>query len=119
MITQRILKAALKGVNSPYTNAELDILALHCTTQEDASKKVERQLRKSEAALLLQSHLGQTFKGVVSGVNEAGYWVRIFTPPAEGKLLGLNDHLELGHPVNVKLIHTNVERGFIDFELKH
>ena len=119
LITQRILKAALKGVNSPYTNAELDILALHCTTQEDASKKVERQLRKSEAALLLQSHLGQTFKGVVSGVNEAGYWVRIFTPPAEGKLLGLNDHLELGHPVNVKLIHTNVERGFIDFELKH
>ena len=119
LITQRILKAALKGVNSPYTNAELDVLALHCTTQEDASKKVERQLRKSEAALLLQSHLGQTFKGVVSGVNEAGYWVRIFTPPAEGKLLGLNDHLELGHPVNVKLVHTNVERGFIDFDLKH
>lgn len=119
LITQRILKAALRGVNSPYSNAELEVLALHCTTQEDASKKVERQLRKSEAALLLQSHLGQSFKGVISGVNEAGYWVRIFTPPAEGKLIGLNEHLELGHTVNVKLVHTNVERGYIDFELRH
>ena len=119
LITQRILKAALKGVNSPYSNAELDVLALHCTTQEDASKKVERQLRKSEAALLLQSHIGQNFKGVISGVNEAGYWVRIFTPPAEGKLVGLSDHLELGHLVNVKLVHTNVERGYIDFEVRH
>jgi len=119
LITQRILKAALKGGTAPYTNVELEVLALHCTTQEDASKKVERQLRKSEAALLLQSHLGQSFKGVISGINEAGYWVRIFTPPAEGKLLGLNDHLELGHQVSVKLVHTNVERGYIDFELRH
>jgi len=118
LITQRILKAALKGVSSPYTNAELEVLALHCTTQEDASKKVERQLRKSEAALLLQSHIGQHFKGVISGINDAGHWVRIFTPPAEGKLIGLNDNLELGHQVSVRLVHTNVERGYIDFEIK-
>jgi len=119
LITQRILKAALKGINSPYSDAELEVLALHCTTQEDASKKVERQLRKSEAALLLQSHIGKNFKGVISGINEVGHWVRIFTPPAEGKLIGFHDHLELGHPVCVKLVHTNVERGYIDFEFRH
>ena len=119
LITQRILKAALKGANSPYTNAELDQLALYCTAKEDASKKVERQLRKSDAALILRSRIGQRFRGVVSGVNDSGHWVRIFTPPAEGKITGLHDHLELGQQISVKLIHTNVERGFIDFELMH
>jgi exoribonuclease-2 len=117
LITQRVLKAALLGANSPYTNAELEQLALHCTTQEDASKKVERQIRKSEAALMLHTRVGQRFKGVVSGVNETGHWVRIFSPPAEGKIMGLHEQLALGQAITVRLQHTYVERGFIDFEL--
>ena len=80
---------------------------------------MERQLRKSDAALILRSRIGQRFRGVVSGVNDSGHWVRIFTPPAEGKITGMHDHLELGQQISVKLIHTNVERGFIDFELMH
>ena len=41
--------------------------------------------------------------------------MRIFEPPAEGKLVHGFDGLEVGDKLRVKLISTDVERGFIDF----
>ena len=41
-------------------------------------------MRKSEAALFLGPLVGQTFDAIVTGHVDAGTWVRIFTPPAEG-----------------------------------
>ncbi|HEY2797024.1 MAG TPA: RNB domain-containing ribonuclease [Thermoanaerobaculia bacterium] len=117
LITQRLVKAALGGAGAPapYTDAELSALAAHCTEQEDDADKVERQVRKSAAALLLESRTGQRFDGVVTGASEKGTWVRIFDPPAEGKLVHGFDGLEVGDKLRVKLISTDVERGFIDF----
>ena len=117
LVTSRLLKAALAGAPAPYTRAELAQLALHCTRQEDAAQKVERQMRKSEAALLLESHVGQRFDALVTGSNADGAWVRVFAPPAEGKLQGDVAGLAIGAKVRVKLVSTNVERGFIDFVL--
>ena len=118
LITSRLLKAALAGKDAPYSNEELDALAQHCTHQEDAAQKVERRMRKSEAALLLESRIGERFDAVVTGSAAEGVWVRIFTPPAEGKLVGGNGSLKVGDKVRVKLVFTNVERGFIDFVVK-
>jgi len=115
LITQRLLKAALAGQPPPYGDAELSTLAAHCTQQEDDADKVERLVRKSAAALLLETRIGQRFDGVVTGASEKGTWVRIFEPPAEGKLLHGFDGLEVGDKLRVKLISTDVERGFIDF----
>ena len=115
LITSRLLKAALAGKPSPYSNAELAALAVHCTRQEDAAQKVERQMRKSEAALVLESRIGQRFEGIVTGSTIDGVWVRIFSPPAEGKLIAGAGGLQVGEKVHVKLQRTNVERGFIDF----
>jgi exoribonuclease II len=115
IITLRLIKSVLAGEKSPYSVQELKALALHCTLQEDASKKVERQLRKSEAALLLRPRVGQYFDGIVSGVNEKGTWIRVFDPPVEGRLVGEFEDYAVGHLIRVKLIFTHVERGFIDF----
>jgi exoribonuclease-2 len=119
LITLRLIKAILAGVHSPYSNVELDELAAHCTVQEDAAKKVERQMRKSEAALLLHSRIGQRFNGVITGTGTHGMWVRIFEPPAEGRLSGEMPELKVGQLVRVRLVSTSVERGFIDFVLAH
>ncbi len=116
LITARLLKATLAHQPAPYSNAELDALATHCTRQEDAAQKVERQMRKSEAALLLESRIGERFDAVVTGNAADGMWVRLLNPPAEGKLLRGLSALKVGDKVRVKLMATNVERGFIDFE---
>ena len=117
LITSRMIKGLLAGTRPPYNLAELEALAQHCTEQEDAVQKAERRMRKSEAALLLQSHVGQQFDAIVTGRSVSDTWVRIFSPPVEGKLVGRLPELEVGQRIRVKLVVANVERGFIDFVL--
>jgi len=115
LITQRQLKSALAGRPPAYGDAELDGLARHCTTQEDAATKVERQVRKSAAALLLASRIGERFEALVTGAAEKGTWVRVVRPSVEGRLVRGFDGLDVGDHVQVELVHVDVERGFIDF----
>ena len=116
LITLRLVKAALAGIPAPYSDAELAELAAHCTAQEVAARKVERQVRKSEAALLLHSSVGQHYSGIVTGLNSQGAWV---APPAEGRLTGALPELKMGQTIRVQLVSTSVERGFIDFAVAH
>ncbi|HEY6931373.1 MAG TPA: RNB domain-containing ribonuclease [Thermoanaerobaculia bacterium] len=115
LITQRLLKAALAGGPPAYAEGELEELAAHCTEKEDDADKVERQVRKSAAALLLESRIGERFDAVVTGASEKGTWVRIFAPPVEGKLVHGFEGVAVGQRLRVKLIRTDFERGFIDF----
>ena len=115
LLTQRLLKAALEGKPVPYSKDELDVLAAHCTEAEDAANKVERQVGKSAAALLLESRIGEQFDSIVTGASEKGTWVRLLTIPVEGKLVQGFEGLDVGERVRVQLMDTNVERGYIDF----
>jgi len=115
LVTQRLIKAALAGSGSPYTNEQLVTLAAHCTNQEDAAQKVERLLRKSAAACLLSDRIGMELDGLVTGAGAKGTWVRTFDPPVEGRIEGDHAGLDVGDRVRVKLVHTDPERGFIDF----
>jgi len=115
VITQRLLKAALSAAAAPYGDEQLRTLAAHCTEQEGNAAKVERQVRKSAAALLLQSHLGEQFAAIVTGAADKGTWVRISQPLAEGRLVQGCAGLDVGDAVRVRLLHTDVQRGFIDF----
>jgi len=115
LITQRLLKAALAGQPVPYGRDQLETLASHCTQQEDAAQKVERLLRKAAAACLLDGQIGREFDGLVTGAAPKGTWARIFEPPVEGRITQGSQGLDVGDRVRLKLIHTDPERGFIDF----
>jgi VacB/RNase II family 3'-5' exoribonuclease len=115
LITQRLLKAVLAGRKVPYGSDQLAALATHCTAKEDDAQKVERLMRKAAAALVLGSMLGREFDGIITGASPKGTWVRIFDPPAEGRVEQGSQGLDVGDRVRVRLIHTDPERGFIDF----
>ena len=115
LITQRLVKAALAGHPWPYSLAELERLAAHCTKQEDAANKVERQVRKAAAALVMESRIGAAFDAIVTGASNKGTWVRVGAPPIEGKLVRGERGLDIGDRVHVRLVSVDVERGFIDF----
>lgn len=115
LLTQRLLKAAMEGKPVPYSKDELDTLAAHCTEAEDAANKVERQIAKSAAALVLESKIGEQFNSIVTGASKKGTWVRLLTMPVEGKLISGFDGIDVGDRIHVQLIFVDVEKGFIDF----
>ena len=115
LLTQRLIKAALAGAPVPYGVEELRRLALHCTVQEDNAAKVERQVRKSAAAMLLGARIGEHFDAIVTGASIKGTWVRIDYPAVEGKLASGAKGFDVGDHLRVKLMNVDVERGFIDF----
>ena len=116
LLSHRLLKAALAGRRAPYSDAQLESLAAHCTAQEDHAAKVERRVAKSAAALLLANRLGETFDGIVTGAAAKGTWVRIVRPAVEGRLTRGFESADIGHHVRVRLLSVDVERGYIDFE---
>lgn len=115
LVTQRLVKAVLAAQPAPYSDAELVAIAAHCTEREDAARKVERTMRKVVAAQLLSKRIGQNFPGIVTGVTPGGIYARTFTPPAEGRIMQGEQGLDVGDHVRLRLLHTNPERGFIDF----
>lgn len=115
LISQRQYKAFLRGKTPSYTLDELYRLAAHCTQQEDAAMKVERQVNKSAAAALLSSQIGKVFKGIITGAGAKGTWVRIFQPAVEGKVIRDFEGLNIGDKVSVQLKHVDISKGMIDF----
>ena len=115
LLVQRLLKSAISSSKLPYTGDELTELARHCTEQEDAAKKVERQVIKSAGAMLLANRVGEKFSVTVTGASEKGTWVRLLSPPIEGKLVKGQDNKKVGDRLRVQLVFTDIERGYIDF----
>ena len=115
LVTQRLLKAALAGKPSPYTRDELVSIAAHCTEREDSARKVERQVRKSAAAVSMSSRVGEDFDAIVTGVNPNGTFVRLIHPPVEGRVMRGEANLDVGDRIRVRLLSTDPNRGFIDF----
>lgn len=116
LVIQRLLFAAIQGAERPYNDAELEKIAQRCTEREDAARKVERLMRKIAAARLVRKFMGQTFGAIVTGASGKGVFVRLFSPPVEGKVVRGEAGMDVGEKVRVRLVEVDEERGFIDFE---
>jgi exoribonuclease II len=115
LVTQRVLHAMTRGEAAPYSDADLAAIALHCNEADKALRKIERDMQKRVAAVAMASRIGQVFPGVVTGASDKGVYVRVIQPPFEGRVVQGGDGLDVGDKVNVKLIHTDPARAFIDF----
>jgi VacB/RNase II family 3'-5' exoribonuclease len=115
LITQRLVKAELAKAAPPYSEAELNAIAAHCTEREDAARKVERKMRKVAAAVLMQHRIGEVFDAIVTGASEKGIYARIIRPPVDGRVMRGEQGLRVGEKIQVKLLSADPERGFIDF----
>jgi len=115
VVGQRILKAYIAKAAQPYSADELSAIAARCTLMEDNARKVERDMQKRIAAVVLHSRIGQSFPAIVTGVNNYGTFVRTLNPHVDGKLVEGGKGLDVGDRVTVRLVATNPEKGFIDF----
>ncbi len=117
VVTQRILKAWLNGEPQPYPEGLLDAIALRCTEMEDQARKVEREMQKRIAAVVLQKHIGQSYRAVVTGANHYGIFIRTLDPHVEGMLVRGGKGLDVGDRITARLISTDPQRGFVDFSV--
>jgi exoribonuclease-2 len=115
LVTQRLVKAAVSNEPSPYSNEELEQIAIHATERDGAARKVERRMRKALAAGLLKDRIGEQFPAIVTGVTPKGTFVRLTRPVADGMVVSGEKGLRVGDKTRVRLVGTNPERGFIDF----
>ena len=106
----------MDGARAPYSRDELEELARHCTQKENDANKVERLVAKSAAAMLLYSRIGERFDAICTGAAQKGTWVRIFDPPIEGRLIDGFEGVDVGQRLKVQLVHTDVQKGYIDFK---
>ena len=114
VVTQRLLKAFVAGRKGPYSDDEMEVIARNCTVKEDAARKVEREMRKRVAAVVMSNRIGETFDAIVTGATPKGTFVRVMQPHVEGMLLQ-GHGLDVGDKLRVKLVRTDVQRGYIDF----
>lgn len=115
LVTQRLLKATERRADMPYREEELHEIAQRCTEREREAKKVERAMRKRIAAHFIRDRVGESFVATVTGRTSGGVWVRLLSPPVEGRLTG-GGAADVGDTIRVRLARVDVRRGFIDFD---
>ena len=115
VVTQRLLKAFTTGTPGPYSDEELSGIAKNCTLKEDAARKVEREMSKRLAAVVMSKRIGEIFDAIVTGVTPHGTFIRVMKPHVEGLLAQGYQGLDVGDKLRVKLTRTDVQHGYIDF----
>ena len=114
-VTQRLIRAVRLSRPAPYSDDELTAIALNCTLKEDGARKVERGMPKRIAAVAMGSRIGETFDAIVTGVTVHGTFIRVFKAAVEELLAQGQRGADVGDKLRVKLIRTDIQRGYIDF----
>jgi len=136
LIVHRIINDIIN--NKTRTINELESLCLHCSSMEEKATKAERASIKLMQVKYLSNKVGETFHGVVSGINERGLFVELNKNKCEGfvrmkdipgdfynfdrksnTIIGQNTLAEysLGDNVKASVLSTNIEKKHIDLKL--
>lgn len=137
VMVHRLLQHYLNGGKSA-DETKFERLCEHSSNKEKQAADAERDSTKYYQVLYMQNAIGQTFKGVVSGVTEWGVYVEIEENKCEGmiKLKELNDDfyhfdepnyrvighnsgrvINLGDELTIRVKNADLVRRQLDFEL--
>lgn len=138
LMVHRTLATILKGERITEAPADIEIKAVHASERGEAAAEAERASVKLKQVEYFAKHIGETRKGVVSGVSEWGIYVEDTETMAEGmvRLMTLTDDsyiydpkkyavvgfktkkvIALGDPVTYTVDGVDLEQRTIDFRL--
>lgn len=84
LLAHRLLTDILKQKKSPYTAARLEELCMKSSEQEKKATECEREGIKYKQMEYLSHRIGEYYKGIISGMNGAGFWVELKDNKCEG-----------------------------------
>lgn len=84
LLVHRLLGAILYDTKVVYTKDKLEEMCGHCSTQEKLATDCERDGIKLKQVEFLSTRIGQKFDGIISGMNQNGFWVEIIENKCEG-----------------------------------
>ena len=120
MVHRLVEKYILTGKKISLTREELEEKCEHCSACEQEAAQAERESVKMFQALWMSDHIGEIHTGYVSGITDFGLFVQLDENRCEGLIhiskIGDIRKYELGDTVTVKVVQTDVNRAFIDFE---
>ncbi len=120
MVHRLVEKYILTGKKISLTREELEEKCEHCSACEQEAAQAERDSVKMFQALWMSDHIGEIHTGYVSGITDFGLFVQLDENRCEGLIhiskIGDIRKYELGDAVTVKVVQTDVNRAFIDFE---
>ena len=77
----RIIKQSLRGKldedKREHYLGILEAVAAQCSAAERRAKEAERECEKMKKAQYMEDHIGESFSGVISGVNSSGVYVEL------------------------------------------
>ncbi|MCD6346706.1 MAG: ribonuclease R [Bacteroidales bacterium] len=138
LMVHRLLQAYLDGGKSENAN-KCEMWCEHASAREELAVQAERASVKYKQVEFLRDHIGEVFDGVISGVNEWGFYVELVENHCEGMvpvreltddfyeydernycLTGSRTHrkFEIGQSVRVEITRTDIARRQIDFALE-
>jgi len=137
LLVHRSLKRLLARETEKMDSEELQVICEGLNSLERKAMEAEREIQKRSAILALEDRVGETMRGVISGVADFGFWVELLEMPVDGlvRLATLDDYyvfdpdrqdllgqrtgknFAMGQTLDVVLEAVSLERVEINFTL--
>ena len=137
LLVHRSLKRLIAGEAEKLSVGDVQGICEGLNALERKAMEAEREIQKRSAILALEDRIGETMRGVVSGVADFGFWVELLDMPVDGlvRLATLDDFyvfdperqdllgqrtgktFAMGQTLDVVLEAVSLERVEINFTL--
>jgi len=118
LLVHRLLRK-LKGETYPPAYAKrvrtvIDNVSRHCSETERNAEKAERQAIRVKQVKYMAKHIGDEFGGVISGVTQYGFYVRLDNMGVEGmvRVSTVDDDYYLYDESNYRIVGRRKKRSF-------